>query len=237
MSQMLFYENPKPLSPALHSGLRIKQTRNRFEFAKKVNSVLCAGVEFAELAYEYPIVFAEGSDSWVPIALFGLNATENQWVDRAGAWCGRYIPAFIRQYPFAIGRGESEVPLVCIDEGSKLLSPDDGLALFEGGQPTQFVKQTADFMKEFHQQMERTKAFARLLMDLGLLSEVKATAGEIGSSPISLGKVRVVDEHQLLALDDANVLQIFRKGELAWIYAHLLSLGHLKQMIAVRKRD
>jgi len=51
MTQMLFYENPKPLSPALHTGLSIKQDRARFKFAKRVNSVLCAGVEFAEIAY------------------------------------------------------------------------------------------------------------------------------------------------------------------------------------------
>ena len=56
------------------------------------------------------------------------------------------------------------------------------------GSLRQFVKQTADFMKEFHQQMERTKAFAQSLNQLGLLSEVKATVGQIGSSPISLGK-------------------------------------------------
>ena len=71
MTQMLFYENPKPLSPALHTGLSIKQDRARFKFAKRVNSVLCAGVEFAEMAFEYPIVFVEGSDGWVPIVYLG----------------------------------------------------------------------------------------------------------------------------------------------------------------------
>ena len=235
MTQMLFYENPKPLSPALHTGLSIKQDRARFKFAERVNSVLCAGVEFAEMAFEYPIVFVEGSDGWVPIVLFGLDATENQWVDNSGAWRGQYIPAFIRQYPFAIGRGESEAPLVCIDEGSDLISKGEGYPLFEDGQPTPFVKQTADFLKEFHQQMERTKVFAQSLDQLGLLSEVKATTGQAGSSAMSLGKARVVDERQLLALADADALSIFRKGELAWVYAHLLSLGHLKRMIAARQ--
>ena len=40
---------------------------------------------------------------------------------------------------------------------------------------------------------------------------------------MSLGKARVVDKRQLLALADADALSIFRKGELAWVYAHLLS--------------
>ena len=95
---------------------------------------------------------------------------------------------------------ESEAPLVCIDEGSDLISKGEGYALFEDGQPTPFVRQTADFLKEFHQQMERTKIFAQSLNQLGLLSEVKAATGQTGSSAISLGKARVVDERQLLEL-------------------------------------
>ena len=116
-----------------------------------------------------------------------------------------------------------------------MISKGEGYALFEDGQPTPFVKQTADFLKEFHQQMERTKIFAQSLNQLGLLSEVKAATGQTGSSAISLGKARVVDERQLLELADADALSIFRKGELAWVYAHLLSLGHLKGMIAARQ--
>ena len=95
-------------------------------------------------------------------------------MDGSGAWRGQYIPAFIRQYPFAIGRGESEAPLVCIDEGSDLISPGEGMAV--RGWPADAIRE-ADrrLLKEFHQQMERTKVFAQSLHKLGLLSEVKAS--------------------------------------------------------------
>ena len=136
MTQMLFYENPKPLSRQYTMGCVSNKIGRDLSLPSALTRSCARASNSLRWPTNIPIVFVEGSDGWVPIALFGLNATENQWVDRAGAWRGRYIPAFISQYPFAIGRGESEVPLVCIDEASNLLSPDDGLALFEGGQPT-----------------------------------------------------------------------------------------------------
>ena len=51
---------------------------------------------------------------------------------------------------------------------------------------------------------------------------------------MSLGKARVVDERQLLALADADALSIFEKENLPGSM-HLLSLGHLKRMIAARQ--
>ena len=213
MTQMLFYEDPKPLSPAAHGGLKIRQTPHRFGFAERVNSVLCAGVEFAEIAHEYPIVFAEGGKEWVPIVLFGLTAGENRWVASDGTWLGQYVPAFVRQYPFAIGRGESEQPLVCVDDRSEMLSVDEGTPLFEAGQPSPLVKQTADFLREFHQQMERTKQFTQKLANLGLLAEVKATVNGADSATMSLGKARVIDERKLLELGDDQALELF-KGQI-----------------------
>ncbi|MEL0092665.1 MAG: SapC family protein [Pseudomonadales bacterium] len=231
MTQMLFYKDPKPLSPAIHGALRVRQTPQRFGFAKRVNSVLCAGVEFAEIAHEYPIVFAEGDREWVPIVLFGLKAGENRWVDDRDAWLGQYVPAFVRQYPFAIGRGESEQPLVCVDDSSEMLSVEEGTPLFEAGQPSPLVKQTAEFLREFHQQMERTKQFTAKLASLGLLAEVKASVNGADHATMSLGKARVVDERKLLELEDEQALALFKKGELAWVYAHLLSLGHLRRLL------
>jgi hypothetical protein len=40
-----------------------------------------------------------------------------------------------------------------------------------------------------------------------------------------------VDEKRLLKLDDQRALELFRSGELAWIYSHLMSLGSLSGMV------
>ena len=48
---------------------------------------------------------------------------------------------------------------------------------------------------------------------------------------MSLGKARVIDERKLLELGDDQALELFKRGELAWVYAHLLSLGHLRRLL------
>ena len=41
----------------------------------------------------------------------------------------------------------------------------------------------------------------------------------------------VVDERKLLQLSDAQALEVFRSGELSWIYAHLVSLSNLNRLV------
>ena len=41
----------------------------------------------------------------------------------------------------------------------------------------------------------------------------------------------VVDERKLLQLADAQALDVFRSGELSWIYAHLVSLSNLNRLV------
>jgi hypothetical protein len=124
-----------------------------------------------------------------------------------------------------------------VDDSSEMLSMEEGTPLFEAGQPSPLVKQTADFLREFHQQMERTKLFTAKLASLGLLAEVKASVNGADQATMSLGKARVVDERKLLELEDEQALALFRKGELAWVYAHLLSLGHLRRLLTKQLQE
>jgi hypothetical protein len=41
----------------------------------------------------------------------------------------------------------------------------------------------------------------------------------------------MVDEGKLQALPDDKVMRLFRSGELAWIYSHLLSLGNFNRLL------
>jgi len=85
--------------------------------------------EFFEAAREYPIVFARGEAGPVPAALLGLREAENLYVDNAGKWDARYIPAFVRRYPFVPGKGAQGELLVCIDEASQCFDTKEGEAL------------------------------------------------------------------------------------------------------------
>jgi len=42
-----------------------------------------------------------------------------------------------------------------------------------------------------------------------------------------------VDEMALLALDDEKALNLYRRGFLSWIYAHLYSLSNFRSLMAM----
>ena len=50
-------------------------------------------------------------------------------------------------------------------------------------------------------------------------------------SSFSLNGLLIVDEKKMLALGDREALELFRAGELSWIYAHLMSLANLNGLV------
>jgi hypothetical protein len=104
----------------------------------KTNSVPILASEFFDCAREYPIVFARGEAGLVPAVLLGLRESENLFVGGDGKWDARYVPAFVRRYPFVPGKGPQGELLVCIDEASRpcFQCSTEGEALFVDGKPT-----------------------------------------------------------------------------------------------------
>ena len=96
MSEMMFYERVVALNDQTHSQLKVRPATG-FAYAAKTNSVPLLASEFFEAAREYPIVFARGEAGPVPAALLGLREAENLYVDNAGKWDARYVPAFVRR--------------------------------------------------------------------------------------------------------------------------------------------
>jgi hypothetical protein len=80
-----------------HKGLRLIASDARF--AAKNQSVPLLASEFPDACLEYPIVFAKGqSGQWLALALTGLQAHTNAFVDAKGVWNARYVPASVRRY-------------------------------------------------------------------------------------------------------------------------------------------
>ena len=233
MANLLFYENPVPLNKVDHKDIKIKPQANNYKFAAKTNSVILAGVEFTEAAKEYPIVFAEAGKHIVPVALLGLRNEENLFVLEDGSWDAKYVPAFVRRYPFVLaetGKGDNQ-RVVCIDESFDGFSKEDGEPLFEGDEPTPILQQALDFLDEYQKQYMRTEVFIKRLRDCDLLNSLNAKIDMVDGAQFSLTGLLVVDEKKLLALSDEKALEFFRSGELAWVYCHLMSLGSMGGMV------
>jgi hypothetical protein len=231
MAEMLFYERPVPLSNQKHADWRLKLSEKRFEFAKSINSVVLAGIEFVEASKDYPIVFAEAGEQLVPVALLGLRDTGNIYVDAEGNWLeDHYVPAFVRRYPFVLGEGPGPEPMVCIDEAYSGFGTEAGDLLFEDGAAQPVLTQAMKFLGEFQRQFERTKGFVSVLQSEALLTQVSATIQDEAEHKTHLQGLLVVDEKRLLALSDEQALKLLRSGELSWIYAHLMSISNLKRL-------
>jgi hypothetical protein len=89
---LLIYERAVPVNKARHGGCGVK-VGDDYSFAKDVNSMPLLAQEFREAIREYPIVFAGTDENIMPAVLLGFGEHENLFVDDAGKWDSRYIPA------------------------------------------------------------------------------------------------------------------------------------------------
>jgi hypothetical protein len=238
MAQLMFYNNPIPLSKEAHKDLKIGPNESGFAFAKNTNSVLLSGKEFIHAAKEYPIIFISAGERMLPVALLGFRKDENLFVDDSGKWDAKYIPAFVRRYPFILAEapdgaeGDAKKLAVCIDETFSGLSKEEGKPLFDDeGKPTELLDNAVKFLKDYQSQYQRTEIFINRLKDLDLLTGYTANAELKDGEKISISGLMVIDEKKLMALEKNQAMELFRSGELGWIYTHLLSLSNMNTVM------
>ena len=231
MADLIFYEKVVSIDSKLHQNFRIKPI-DSFAFSAKTNSVPVVGVEFTELAREYPIVFVKGADgSFLPVALLGLRENENLFVAPNGTWQGHYIPAFLRRYPFVPAEtGQGQV-VVCFDASASVINQEVGEKFFEGEQPGKTLSNMVALLQDYQLQAVRTLELCKRLSENDLLVESNAQAELAGGASFRLSSLFVVDEKRLHALDKDQVHALFGSGELGLIYAHLMSLGNLQRLL------
>ena len=233
MSDAVYYEKPVALDRGKHRNLKVRATGG-FGFAGKANSLYLAGVEFNEACKEFAIVFTRvGSGRTVPVAVLGLRSRENLFVDAEAKWDARYIPAFVRRYPFVLAElpGRSDMA-VCVDEAYAGLNTAEGEALFDAqGNDTAFLRNALDFLSRYQAEYLRTEAFCQRLEQAGLLMEMNAKADLVDGRSFTINGLLIVDEKKLMALSDATALALFRSGELHLISMHLVSLSNMQKLV------
>ncbi len=240
VAEVIFYERPVPLNRADHRDLRIRPMPG-VGFASKAHSVPLTGVEFIQAARDFPILFAGNSEADAgPMALLGLRESENLMVDEDGTWeQGAYIPAFIRRYPFVLAEKpegqEGDDFTVFLDEAYAGFNKDEGDRLFnEDGSDTEMLQNAVRFLGEFQDQVKHTQALMARLRELELLEarSIRIESSQEGSKNLVLNGLYVVNEEKLQKLDADVVHDMFKKGQLAWVMAHLMSLGNIERLVA-----
>ena len=234
MTAFAFYRKVVVLNSDVHRNLRFDTAKVDFSFARDTTAVLLAGVEFAEAGREYPIVFIRGQDKQMrPVALLGVRKAENLFVDEQGTWDARYIPAFVRRYPFVMADGGAQGQLVvCIDEGCAALNSEHGEMLINAaGELEPRMNEVMQFLQNFQQEFLRTELITRQLDELGLFVQQGARFDTATGETFQLNDFYLIDEAKCGQIADDKLPGLFRSGALGLAYLHLASLGNLRKLL------
>jgi len=232
------HRQPVSLDRQQHRDTRLALPVTDWSHTAGMNAVFVTAAECAQVASEYPIVFIkagqdpEGQTDYAPIAVLGLSKGENLFVD-GGRWRAGLLPGHLALYPFCVARLDQDRLAVCIDQAwSGVGNSGEGQRLFtDAGEPTEMLQRVKADLERQEMQVDHTRTICRRLSTLGLLREQRLDATTADGRKLSVDGFLVVDEEQVKALPDAEVLSLHRDGLLGMINAHWISLAHMRKLL------
>ena len=231
--QLLFYESVVPISLSRHGKWSVEKGSD-FSYSAGINACPLMVSEFRAAAQTLPVVFSTVPGGVLPAVVLGLEPHKSAMVDADGKWTGRYIPAFIRRYPFVFAQSDSgEQFTLCIDEDFSGIDKDGarGERLFDDeGKPTAAMNAALEFTKNFEIENRRTIAFGKLLDEHKLLDPMNAQITGPDGSKRSLTGFQTISRERLKALDADVVKALFDNDALELIYIHLMSLANMETL-------
>ena len=120
-----------------------------------------------------------------------------------------------------------------IDVAYSGFSTEHGQRIFtEKDEPSDFLRTAINFLRDFHDQSQRTREFVQELKNLDLLVPRQFQIAQQGKTVFTLRDFYVVDESLLGKLSDMQLISLGRRGYLMLIYAHLFSLANMQKNFA-----
>ena len=216
-----------------HRAMKVKLPGKDYRFSAASMTVPVVLSEFFDLAVDFPILLAsDGKGQLTPMALLGLKAGQNVFVDAAGQWTAAYLPAAVRAYPFGIVESETEKGLwfsvlekTCLDE-------TEGVALFdEKGESGPELQRANSLSMAFETDRAKTASLVTHLQELKLIKETTLQLVPESAEPISINGCHVIDEAAFGVLPPEAVASLHAKGHLGACYAMLLSLRNVQKLL------
>ncbi len=235
------FVKPEPLDKTKHADLKFSPVTN-FNFASSQPSAPIPAGEIIEAARHFAVVFPEQTESGklLPQALLSMRAGENAFVKKDGSWAAPYIPAHIRRYPFILGElAEPGKFTIMMDVGAPQFKGKKGEPLFikkEGSEdlePSDVIVQAREFLSRFQQELEATSRLLEPLAEKDVLVS-RSVEVKVDDKESTLSGFRVVDPEKLAKLDDTILGEWTRSGLLSIVYAHLHSLGNVRELVRLQ---
>jgi hypothetical protein len=230
--QLLIYESAVPMSASRHGSLCLEDVSD-YSFSAGINAVPVMAVEFLRAATEYAIVFAEVRDEVLPAIVLGLRPDQNLFVSEDSKWQAKYIPAFIRRYPFVFSAtNDQKTVTLCIEESHPGLNKEGrGHRLFgDDGKPSAYTQQVLKFLKEYQVHFERTRRFGKRLKELDLLEPMFAQVTTPQDQKLTLGGFMAVPRKKLRSLGGEALASLAKTDELELLYLHLYSMRNFRDV-------
>ncbi|GAB2795170.1 SapC family protein [Halomonas shantousis] len=201
-----------------------------YEFAAHQAVVPIVFAELSQTIKHFPLGFVQQGEHYQLVALTGLSNERNLYVNHDGRWLAGYVPAALRGHPFALGQGENDQWVLCVNESMTLEAADQGEAFFDDqGEPARRVRETFEFLQQRERNRRLTDQACRLLGELGVV-EPWPLKVETDDKPLTLNGLHRINETALNALEGDAFLQLRRAGALPLAYAQLLSMQQLSQL-------
>ena len=231
-TQLLIYETATPVSYGRHGEWSV-EVGTDYSFSRGVNSVPLMSVEILNAAAEYAVVFGGTGDIVMPAVILGMRGDENLYLTGAGGWQAKYIPAFLRRYPFVFSSpDEGKTFTLCIDEKFPGFNQQGrGERLFTSERkPTPYVENVLKFLQQYQAEFRRTQAFCKKLKDLNVLEPMQAQFNLESGERMFLTGFSAVNRARLKTLSADALADLTKSDELELIYAHLSSMRNFSGM-------
>lgn len=206
------------------------------QFARALNAIPVSYTEFTPVSRQYPIVFTSGDNgrNFTPVAVLGMTAGENLFVEGAAWAAGAYVPAYARRYPFCMAKVtlnqvEQQDRLICVEKDRV---DDNGEPMFDDkGQPNEKWREIERLLTEYETDLERVREMCAILLDYALLEPFTMQATLAKGGAMHLTGMHRVDEKKLEHLNSSQIKNLMRKGVMGRIYTHLLSLDNFTTLL------
>ena len=241
-AQLLIYETVVPLSASRHRDCAVEMGRN-YGFSSKTNSVPLMAIEFPRAASEYAIVFAGTKENVMPAVILGVRDSENLYLSQDAKWDAKYIPAFVRRYPFVFSNSaDGQRFVLCIDEEFSGFNREGrGEKLFgEDGKPTPYVENILKFLQDYQAQFApHAGVLFKSARARSAGADASASRNELWRE-LSLRGFMAVNRAKLKAIPGDKLAELAKTDELELLYLHLQSMRNfsgLRDRLAVVQGD
>lgn len=202
-------------------------------FAQQDNVAPIGVSEFAKAIMSTAVGFLAIDNNFTPVVLQGLLAGQNWFVAQDGKWQGDYLPALYRCYPFRLIGAENGELVLCIDEGSGLVTDEtseEGELFFDAeNNPSAIITRIMSELNKMQQDSANARVICSLLQKYELFEpwpiQLQGEAGAQtieGLYRINEGKLTTLSAEALLELRDNNALLV--------IYGQLFSSHNLPRL-------